>query len=97
MTFWLYHPRQFFKSSSLLPYKSQDAGDMLNFLTVFLLSFSAYMKNKINDEIWKKVFIGGLLIIVILSLFTSKEEATENMDGLEVLKYNDYKFSLSVD
>jgi|DEB0MinimDraft_6_1074348.scaffolds.fasta_scaffold349319_1 hypothetical protein len=97
MTFWLYHPRQFFKSSSLLPYKSQDAGDMLNFLTVFLLSFSAYMKNKINDEIWKKVFIGGLLIIVILSLFTSKEEATENMDGLEVPKYNDYKFSLSVD
>ena len=97
MTFWLYHPRQFFKSSSLLPYKSQDAGDMLNFLTVFLLSFSAYMKNKINDEIWKKVFIGGLLIIVILSLFTSKEENTENMDGLEVPKYNDYKFSLSVD
>ena len=51
MTFWLYHPRQIFKTSSILPYKSQDVGDFLNFLTIFLLSFSAYTKGKISDDI----------------------------------------------
>lgn len=97
MTFWLYQPSQFFKSSSILPHKSKDVGDMLNFLTVFLLSFSAYMKNKIHDDIWKKMVIGGILLLVVASLFITKNEETETIDGLEMPKYNDYKFSLSVD
>ena len=97
MTFWLYQPSQFFKTSSILPHKSKDIGDVLNFLTVFLLSFTAYMKNKIHDNIWKKIFIGGILLLIILSLFTTKNQETETIDGLEVPKYNDYKFSLSVD
>tara|TARA_R110001632_G_scaffold5171_4_gene21114 strand:- start:2367 stop:2660 length:294 start_codon:yes stop_codon:yes gene_type:complete len=97
MTFWLYQPNQLFKSSSILPHKSKDAGDLLNFLTIFLLSFSAYMKNKINNEVWKKMLIGGLLAIVVMSLFFSGKDDTDTIEGLEVPKYNDYKFSLSVD
>ena len=97
MTFWLYQPKQFFKSSTLLPHRSKDFGDLLNFFTIFLLSFSVYMKNKINPEIWKKLVSGGLLILVVLSLFTTKNEELETLEGMEVPKYNDYKFSLSVD
>ena len=96
MTFWLYQPRQFFKSSSILPYKGKDVGDFLNFLTVFLLSFSLYIRNKVPQVKIQKLLIGGLLFILVLSLFTQNEE-TEVIDGIEIPKYSDYKFSLSVD
>ena len=82
MTFWLYQPNQLFKSSSILPHKSKDAGDLLNFLTIFLLSFSAYMKNKINNEVWKKMLIGGLLAIVVIAL-TVNAVVNPNSNSIE--------------
>lgn len=97
MTFWLYQPSQFFKASSILPYKSNDAGDLLNFLTVLLLSLGAYMKNRVHDNIWKKIVIGGILFLVVASLFTIKKDESETIDGIQMPKYNDYDFSLSVD
>lgn len=98
MTFWLYKPKQFFKSSSILPYKSQDAGDVLNFLTLMLLSFVLIMKNKIDNDTLKKISIVGFLLILFFSLFTSSStEETETIGGMEVPKQFDYDTSISVD
>lgn len=97
MTFWLYQPRQLFKSSSLIPFRSQDLGDVLNFLTIFLISFSFYLRKQ-NNDIWKKLLTGGILLLVFLGLMSgSSTEKLDNIDGIEIPKYSDYKFSLSVD
>ena len=97
MTFWLYRPKQLFKASSILPYKSKDAGDFLNFLTLFLFSFTFYVQQKIPGDAWKKILTGGMLFIVLLSLIYGNKEETENIDGIEIPKYSDYKYTLSVD
>lgn len=99
MTFWLYQPSQFFKKSTILPFKSQDFGDLLNFLTLFLCSFFVFIKSKglLNERI-QKYFIIALSVIILLSLLGSKSgEDTEMIEGIEVPKYSDYKYSLSVD
>lgn len=97
MTFWLYQPSQIFKSSTLIPFRSQDLGDVLNFLTIFLLSFSLYLRKQ-NKDIWKKLLVGGLLLLVLLGMLSgSSAEKLESIDGIEIPKYSDYKFSLSVD
>lgn len=98
MTFWLYKPSQFFKKSTILPFKSQDLGDLLNFLTLFLCSFFVFIKSKglLNDKI-QKYFIIALSVIILLSLMGSNKGDTEMIEGIEVPKYSDYKYSLSVD
>jgi len=98
MTFWLYQPSQFFKKSTILPFKSQDLGDLLNFLTLFLCSFFVFIKSKglLNERI-QKYFIIALSFIILLSLLGSNSRDTEMIEGIEVPKYSDYKYSLSVD
>jgi hypothetical protein len=97
MTFWLYQPKQLFKSSTLLPYKSKDVGDFLNFLTIFLFSFTLYIQKKIPGEIWKKILVCGLFFIILVSLFSESKDETDFIEGIEIPKYSDYQFTLSVD
>lgn len=98
MTFWLYGPSQFFKSSTLVPHRSQDLGDVLNFLTLFILSLSVYLQRKFGNQVCKKVLMIGMAFILTLSLFTSSQSSqVEMIDDMEVPKYNDYQYSLSVD
>lgn len=96
MTFWLYQPSQFFKSSTILPYRGNDLGDVLNFFTVFLFSLALYMNKVMKNENWKKVLFMGMGFILILSLLSIGSQ-TETIDGMQVPKYNDYEYSLSVD
>jgi hypothetical protein len=97
MTFWLYQPTRIVHPSSWLVYKNNDLGDFLNFLTILLISFCIYLKRKGDDIIWRKALPIGMFLILFSSLFTGSKTDTELIDGIEVPKYYDYEFSLSVD
>ena len=99
MTFWLYHPKGLFKSSTILPYKGEDFGDFLNFLTVFILSFYVYMRKYSvgNGELLKKIVLISVFLVLLLSFFCGKSNSNEKIKKHDYENYNDYDFTLSVD
>lgn len=93
MTYWLYNPNTLVSTRSVIPTKSQDAGDVLNFLTLNMIFLFCYLKKINSFEKYSKYYMYAMVTIIFMGiLFGSPRKSQDNY-----LKYNDYKYSLSID
>lgn len=64
MTYWLYDPKKLASSSTLIPYKQTNSGEILNFLSVSCIFLYFYIyKTKQTKK------YGNLLAFIFLSIF----------------------------
>lgn len=95
MTYWIYDPKRLTSSSTLIPYKIQDIGDLLNFMTLSLFIFYVYIyKNNLIEKHGKNL-LSVLLTVMVLGLLTGLQQ--DKNDNVLHYDFKNYDRSLYID
>jgi len=94
MTYWIYDPKRLTSSSTLLPYKHQDVGDVLNLFTlgIFMLYIYFYKTNQI--EKFGKNLLSLLLGVLTLGFLSGSKKERVNYN---IYDFKNYDNSLYID
>ena len=103
MPFWLFNPSSLISSKNVLVYKHSNFEELMNFFTILLVSFAIIFKNKLSDEMWRKVFIVSFLLIFTMGVLLHMASGQSNnqirhknefIEGVEIPRFSN---SLTVD
>lgn len=95
MTYWLYDPKKLATTSSIIPYRQKDLGELLNFLTFITMLTYLYVF-KTNQM--KKY--GHFLIAVAMTIFfagITVGRPKHKHDEFIMRNFNNYDNSLFID
>jgi amino acid permease len=96
MTFWLYDPKKLTSSSSIIPSRQKDIGDILNFLTFICVFVYVYLHKNNNIEKYKNIIIFSFGLISLLGVFSNRF-IKDNDNNNTLIDWGDYSSSLSID
>ena len=97
MTYWIYDPKRLTSASTLIPYKHQDIGDLLNLMTLSLFLLYMYFYKNGQVEKFGKILLNILLVVLLLGTLTGSKKRSNNNDNFNFNDFNDYDKSLYID
>ena len=96
MTYWIYDPKKLASSSTLIPYKQSNFGEIFNFLTVFCMFSYIYLYKTNQIEKHGKAllltFISIFVMGTVLGLPKDKISINDNSNS-----FSEYQNSLFID
>lgn len=87
MSYWVYDPKNLVSRGSLIPYKQKDAGEIFNFLTLFILLMTGYLHN--TNQLNKHVNSVFLVFMTTFFLGIATGFEKEEKDDFVYGKYED--------
>ena len=97
MSFWLFKPSDLISSKNIMPYKIENYEEFLNFITLIGSFVMIFTRKKMDKELWKKIsviFFSAIIFIGCLLHFN--RENLENIEGMEIPKYANFSYSLTI-
>ena len=96
MTYWLYDPKKLASSSTLIPYKQNNVGEVFNFLTVLCMFAYIYLfKTQQIEKHGKNLFV-TFLSILLLGVFLGMPKKNFSLNE-DFSSFSEYQNSLFID
>lgn len=95
MTFWLYDPKKLASSSTLVPYRQSNLGEILNFLTITCMVFYLYLYKTKQLQTYGNILLTLFISIFFLGIILGLPANTKTKNILE--DFSDYENSLFIE